>query len=303
MPRFNKWLTGVKIETPVDRVAKKALTARLRAVRHYLSEAVAGRDEAEAIHQLRIWTRRSGAALRLFATAVPEELRQWMKKKLRKIRRTAGEVRDCDVHLDRLQSAGEGPPKVVVNTIEKQRRAASGNLQALRRRLRKHHRFEKQAAELVDGIAWPKRHSSRQAPPFGYWYRQEIAPLGDRLLELARQDLSEVAQLHEFRIAGKRLRYALELAGPALAARPHEQLYEELSTLQDRLGEVCDHLAAVDRIREWLADAKKPRQSRSLQELLVAEEHTLATSRRRFHRWWTDARRSRLAQFWAAAFE
>src|SRR4029453_17422832 len=103
MPRFNKWLTRVKPEAPVDRVAKQALAARLRAVEHYLSEAVAGKGEAEAIHQLRIWTRRSAAALRLFATAVPEELRKWMKKKLRQIRRTAGEVRDCDVHLERLQ--------------------------------------------------------------------------------------------------------------------------------------------------------------------------------------------------------
>jgi len=127
-------------------------------------------------------------------------------------------------------------------------------------------------------------------------------PPGDELLKLSARDLSEDRRLHEFRIAGKRLRYALELAGPALAARAHQQLYDELSTLQDRLGEVCDHLAAVDRIREWIAAADKQQRRQSLEDLLGHEQRTLATSQRRFLRWWSAARRSRLAKRWAAAF-
>ena len=107
MPRFNKWLTGKLADVPVDRVAKKALQARLRAVNWYL-DAVKS-DEAEPVHQLRIWTRRSAAALDLFAPTIPPRRRRWLKRKLRKIRRTAGRVRDLDVLLAR--QAAEDPSR------------------------------------------------------------------------------------------------------------------------------------------------------------------------------------------------
>jgi CHAD domain-containing protein len=300
MPRFEKWLTGVAVDAPVDRVADKALAMRLKAVGHFFEAAVHGSDEAEGIHQLRIWTRRTSAALRLFAVALPEEQRKWLKKKLRKIRRTAGVVRDCDVQLEYLEADSSQPPKAIVKQLKRQRRVARKDLKTLRKRLDR--RLEKNSTDLVERVKWPKRHSSRAAPPFGRWYRQEIVPLGDELLKLSAEDLSDDRRLHAFRIAGKRLRYALELAGPALAPLQHRQLYEDLSALQDRLGEVCDHLAAVDRLREWLEQAKRPKQRVGLEELLEHEQRTLTTCHRRFLRWWSAARQQRLAMRWAAAF-
>src|SRR5262245_5850844 len=239
MPRFDKWLTGVAPDVSVDQVARRALARRLEAVQHFLDDAALGPGRAEAIHQLRIWTRRSSAALRLFAVALEEKPRKWLKKKLRKIRRIAGEARDCDVQLERFD-AREEVPKSITKRLKSQRRSARRALQDLHRRLAKP--LVKRSAELLNSIRWPKRHSSRQAPKFTRWYRQEIVPLGEELLKLAGQDLSDDGRLHAFRIAGKRLRYALELAGPALGARYKQQLYDQLSTLQDRLGEVCDQL-------------------------------------------------------------
>src|SRR5438034_937550 len=103
MPRFEKWLVGVSADSRTDEAAREAIRTRLDAVRHFLDEAVAGRDEAEGVHQLRIWTRRASAALRLFKPALPNGRRQWLKKHLRRVRRAAGDVRDCDVHLERLE--------------------------------------------------------------------------------------------------------------------------------------------------------------------------------------------------------
>src|SRR5262245_35539503 len=71
MPRFEKWLIGVSASAPVDHVARRALVVRLRAVKHYLDAALSGPDEAEGVHQLRIWTRRAEAALKLFRQAIP----------------------------------------------------------------------------------------------------------------------------------------------------------------------------------------------------------------------------------------
>jgi CHAD domain-containing protein len=299
MPRFNKSLTGVTADAPVDRVAHEALTVRLRAVQHFLGEAVGGEDEPEAVHQLRIWTRRTAAALRLFAEVIGRR-RKWMKRTLRKLRRAAGEVRDCDVHRARLERGATAPTRAV-QELKQRRRAARKEFKAIRSRLKTDDLLQSRSEQLLAGIQWQKRHSSSAAPPFADWYRRQIVPLGDRFLDLAGRDVTDDRQLHEMRIAGKRLRYALELAGPALPAGPLRQLYNALSALQDRLGEVCDHLAAVDRAGRWLAEADKQRQRRPLYKLLQQEEEQLQTTRLRFERWWTADRRDRLRQLWSAA--
>jgi CHAD domain-containing protein len=224
-----------------------------------------------------------------------------MQKTLRKLRRLAGDVRDCDVYLDRLETAGARPPKSILKGLRQERRAAGKQLKARRRQLQRKDRFDKQVEELLAGIAWPKRHSSREAPPFGFWCRHQIAPLGERLLALAALNLTPDRRLHEFRLAAKRLRYALELAGPAISPRPQQSLYEELSVLQDRLGEVCDHLAAASRLRGWLEESKRAVDERKLSELLTEEERSLTTCRRQFLRWWSPARCARLKQKWEAA--
>src|SRR6476646_9779482 len=98
MPRYEKWLTGASPETPTDRVARRALRMRLRAVAHYLDKSVGGDDEAEHVHQIRVWSRRASAALRLFSPAVPKGAKNRVKKTLRRLRRRAGAIRDCDVY-------------------------------------------------------------------------------------------------------------------------------------------------------------------------------------------------------------
>src|SRR5439155_12740546 len=110
-----------------------------------------------------------------------------------------------------------------------ERRAARKKLKALRRRLQNGDRLEHQIKKLLGGIAWPKRHSSRAAPAFGIWCRYELSPLAAEFFKLATADLHDDATLHALRIAGKRLRYALELAPAAIAARDHRWLYQELS--------------------------------------------------------------------------
>ena len=102
------------------------------------------------------------------------------------------------------------------------------------------------------------------------------------------------AQLHELRIAGKRLRYALELAPAALPARAHQRLYESLSDLQDRLGTVCDHLSAVAQMTEWKASAESPDERRALLSQIRREQAQLNARRKQFLRWWSSARRKRL---------
>jgi CHAD domain-containing protein len=301
MPRFDKWLLGISPDAPADEVGREALAHRLRAVLHFLEKSLGGADEAEAIHQLRVWTRRAAAALKLFDPALSGAARKQMKKRLRKIRRAAGAVRDCDIYLMRIKSGQVDVPKRVARSLAKQRRRARQQLKDVQRRLRNDDRFPEQVERLLERVAWPKRHSSRKAPPFAEFCRQQLAPLGDAFFELADADLHNDEALHALRIAGKQLRYALELAPAAIRPSLHRQIYERLNELQDRLGDVRDQLALVSNTRDWLNDAKKAKARRCLCELLEHEEKRLARLRRGLIRWWSPSRRQQLRQRWHKA--
>src|SRR3954468_7714982 len=131
MPRFEKWLTAATPDAPADSVARIALAERLVAVRYFLDKALGGSDEAEQVHQLRVWTRRASAALRLFEPALPRSQARRMKKLLRRLRRAAGAIRDCDIHLQRLRREQAAVPKRVIRELTRQRRQARQKLKKL----------------------------------------------------------------------------------------------------------------------------------------------------------------------------
>jgi CHAD domain-containing protein len=302
MPRFEKWLIDVSPDDPVDRVARVALTVRLDAARHFLEIAVGKGTKSKGTHRVRIWSRRAAAALRLFSAALPKSQRRGMKKVLRKIRRRAGAARDCDVHLARLKEAGEArPPKAILKALREERKSARGKLKALRDKLHREDRLAARSAELIDSVRWPKRHSSRDAPAFGPWCRQQLAPLGEKFFGLAAENLNDDQHLHALRIAGKRMRYALELALPAISADRHRALYEELTALQKQLGQICDHVAAAKQLQEWMDEAKKASHRHELERLLRQEETALAQCREQFLAWWTVDCRQTLESLWQAA--
>jgi CHAD domain-containing protein len=300
MPRYEKWLAGARPEQPADEVARAAIAERLLAVGHYLDKAIGSSDEAEAIHQLRVWTRRAAASLKLFEPALPKTPRKRMQKKLRKLRHAGGAVRDCDVYLERLEKESSGAARRLAKSLRQERRKARQQLKALRRRLLKGDHFQTQIATLLERVAWPKRHSSRDAPPFAAFCRQQLAPQGGKFFDLADADLNDDETLHALRIAGKRLRYALELAPTAIEPAVHRQLYERLDEAQDRLGEVVDQLAAIDRLRDWLDEAQKKHRDK-LRALLSREQQRLDRLRQKLIRWWSPARRQRFRKLWQRA--
>src|SRR3954452_5666961 len=93
-----KWIRGLRPDLPLAEAAREVLTARLEVVRNYLPKAMRQADEdTEFVHQLRVGTRRSDAALRLFRTCLPGRAYRGAKGRLRAIRRAAGAARDWDV--------------------------------------------------------------------------------------------------------------------------------------------------------------------------------------------------------------
>src|SRR4051812_22681721 len=66
MGRNKKWISGSP-DDATEKVARRVLSARLERVWHYLGCAVEERpSETENVHQLRVFSRRTAAALEIF---------------------------------------------------------------------------------------------------------------------------------------------------------------------------------------------------------------------------------------------
>jgi CHAD domain-containing protein len=302
MARFEKWLTAVGPDAPVSRAARKALALRLRAVEHYLGQAaqVSGdaAEDAEAVHQLRIWTRRAAAALRLFDPVLPRRRAKWLRQSLRRNRRIAGEARDCDVLCERLER-GEVPGLTHTAVhLRSRRKAAERKLAKRYRRLVRQGKLRRRGDKLRKKTRW---RDERPEPKFGPWCRQRLRPLCGTFFELAEANLAHDAALHQLRLAGKRLRYALELAPAAIPATTHRRLYDELSELQDRLGGVCDGIASIDRLRQWLKQTRERTVRSDLRIAIRRQQTHLARLKKQFLKWWTIRRRAQMRRGWDKA--
>ena len=109
MNRTSTWLVTDGGRTPVVKVAARSLRKRLEAVWRELGAACRPRHDPERVHQLRVATRRTLAALTAFRGVIPGKQRIWFEKRLRRIRRAAGSTRDLDVLTGRLQDEAVEP--------------------------------------------------------------------------------------------------------------------------------------------------------------------------------------------------
>jgi CHAD domain-containing protein len=105
--------------------------------------------------------------------------------------------------------------------------------------------------------------------------------------------------MHEFRIAGKELRYAMEIFAAAFAPSFRKELYPTVEELQGKLGAVNDRATHRERYLGWLDDTADEPQRQLLGKLIAAETAALQSSIRDFRQWWTSQRSAEFkAQFW-----
>ena len=99
-----QWIIDVSPDDATRAVAARTIESRLTAVRRCLPLAANNPEDPENVHQLRVWARRATAALKLYAKLLPRHRSDSMKKHVKKIRRTANDVRNLDVLIQRLES-------------------------------------------------------------------------------------------------------------------------------------------------------------------------------------------------------
>jgi CHAD domain-containing protein len=210
-------------------------------------------DRPETIHQSRVWSRRLQQVFRvLFPKPATGKARKLMRT-LRKTRRSLGASRNIDVALDLVQkridaakddAARDGWRRVQEYLHEKR----SPELRQARRELSQCDVMSfigraRAALESADQELDPEQSLRKSI-------EQCLIEWSDAL-DQAAQD-QKPKSFHAFRIAGKRLRYALELLAE-LGDRSSTSKVKVLKKLQDEIGDWHDRQALLQSVADFIS--------------------------------------------------
>ena len=250
-------------------------------------------EDIEHVHQLRVACRRTSAALEAFRPLMakkPTALRSMLKR----IRRAAGPARDTDVLLERYQSIPTSPPAVeyVIARLEQQRVDVQQQLVTVEKQARpkKIDRSLKQCLSLLE-------QGNKKQPTIGKFAKAALHEASLPVMELTKLKQPNLEQLHELRIAGKRLRYSIELFHSVFPQDLQAEFYPLVEKLQSRLGKINDHATAQAMFQRWLSQMPVGSHAADLAACIVAEHKAAIELREEFLAWWTTKRIAQLEVF------
>ena len=237
------------MNTRAPRVTTLLLQRLARALKRHLPKAAAGDDQG--VHQARVTSRRLREAVPVLATGLKGSKAGKARRKIRRLTRALGTVRELDVTIQLLDELARSPQvsraavEDVRTRVMKERenrrklmldRLKRVNVDKLDRRL------SSVGTALAEATAEPWRKA-----------------LASRLMSRSRRLTAAIDEaghmyapdrLHAVRISAKKLRYGLELAADSglRQAAPHVRTIQRA---QDMLGKLHDlqvlqtHVAAV----------------------------------------------------------
>ena len=286
---MSNWMEIAAVDRPAVEVAAEILQLRMQRVQQMLPLAAREyRRDVEHVHQLRVGCRRAGAALQAFRPLLSgkaKPLRKW----LRRLRRAAGPARDVDVLLSRLQAESDIEPShaYIVARLQRQRGKAQQALINVADQAESG-QLESSVDRCLTSLRTPTAKSSQVR--FDVFAHAALRTFSQEMFQLSELEQPTVAQLHLLRIAGKRLRYSIELFHSAFQVALREEVYPLVQQIQSRLGRLNDHATSQLLFQHWLADLP-PNERAAQLALRIVEEHE-ATERIRadFLQWWTAKR-------------
>ena len=268
--------------------------SRWKGIAHYLPLAARKSHDVEHVHQLRVWTRRADAVVNLCRALLSKRQRRDLEKQLEVLREAAANARDADVLRQKAAGLKAGVAREhLVALLDKRRLAAQGSIVAACDQLRGGKDLRKQLKQVVSRLTRKKAESAARQP-FGKWSRKGLRPLVKKFLRRGERDLSDLATLHKFRIAGKRLRYSMELVAGTFGKSFRTKLYLELDRLQTQLGAINDTRQLIAQVEQDLKTSTKRTLKAQLRRTLAEQQRALASALQAWEETWTKKRRQRL---------
>jgi CHAD domain-containing protein len=301
MYELKKWVECDDPAQAAASVVHQALSDRLAAVAHFLEPARPDvRHDPEHVHQLRVATRRAGAALAAFGDFLPRRKSKRMRRKLKQIRQAAGVARDHDVlagrystrHDDLAESAQDWLWARIVDA----RRAANPAVDEIYREFSQGE-FAKSADRLVAKVRW---RGDGDEPTFAALATKQLTSAASDFFAAAHRRPTRAAGLHKLRIAGKRFRYSIELF-TAISPTLRDEIYPIIEQVQELLGKANDHAVAAERIAAWAKQASgDSAPAGGVDKIAKRERKKAAESRRNFLDWWTVEKANAVAEQFSA---
>jgi CHAD domain-containing protein len=292
MASYSKWVEASPAETVVE-VTVRSLRSRLDPVLEFLPlTAERPQDDVEYVHRVRVWSRRAVAAIDLYRDLLPKRRRKWLRQQLNRIRRSANNARDDDVFALRLDAMrDQAGTNHLLEKVNDHRRRSQIPIVAIYEELANGDLLARRVAKLLKKV---RLRADGQPVHFRKWAKRRFRREMDTFFQAASGDLRDVRILHQFRIAGKRLRYAAELLTSAFSDSLRDDIYPVIEDLQDRLGQINDHATAQDRLNRWTDQADAEDERDCLREMLAQEQRQLTESHAAFFQWWSSDRESKL---------
>lgn len=235
---------------------------------------------AEAIHDLRVASRRLREALILFAPCFPLKNFSRIQAETKQLTNLLGAVRNTDEALLFFTPLRPSIPAIAAPALDawlrKLRIRRTKELSYLAGRLKKLNLVSRMN-EMQ--IALDKPHlflSSTDDPfmPVNAYFRIKLHERETRLQHLLPDSLCEqnIVALHRLRIAVKKFRYSFELSAPHRAEDGYKNLYAVVKKFQEILGKIHD----LDVFRELILKQKfEAACSLYLTELIASHRRTL----------------------------
>jgi len=211
------------------------------------------RDDPETIHDARVGSRRLQQILRvLFPKPAPKKCRRLVRV-LRKVRRALGDCRNHDVIAELIREKIDAAGNPVVRDAWDQLKV---RVQERQKRELIRAREELSQCDIVDFV-----NRARKLLGSAEW-SEEIESTLTKSITRALEEWTEAVdatkenqtpeQIHALRIAGKRLRYRVEMLAE-LGDGSAKARIKTLKTLQDQLGQWHDHHVLVRLAAKFLS--------------------------------------------------
>ena len=218
----------------------------------------ARRDLPDAVHKMRVATRRLRSALATFRPLLDSERTDPLRDELRWLAGVLGQVRDAEVmHARLLRLVAAEPPDLVLGKVAERISSAlrSQHAEAHARLLREleSDRYLRLLDALDGLVATPPFRNRAQGPAprvLAHAMRRTWRRLDRRMDQADRCPPGPAQQelLHEVRKDAKRARYAAEALTPVFED-PARKFAKAMEELQESLGDLQDSVTTRDALR------------------------------------------------------
>jgi CHAD domain-containing protein len=240
--------TGIAAQAKLLKLTRKRLERFVTFVPKFLVN-----DDADTIHDLRVWSRRLQQTLRSISCRPKPRASRKLIKILRRVRHALGALRNLDVNTELVQNRLEKAQSPILRDAwEALRQHWQDNREALLAGARQ----EVAKYDLVAFIERAQKLLSRadiDLDPTAKLEKAVMASLTDwdDARGLASENRS-VENLHGLRIATKRLRYRAEILADVDTASM-KPMVKDLKEMQSTLGDWHDRSVLLQSIAEFIA--------------------------------------------------